>query len=1166
MNTNVLRDSCKVLIIEDSVEDRNIVKGYLNHDPNYIYHFEETDLGESGLELCLSWHPDLILLAYRLTDFTGVEFLKALTARLKALPCSIIIITGQGSEAVAAECIKLGAQDYLVKGTFTPESLQLSVQSSLKAYKRKVEESYFLATTILDSISDAFYALDREERFTYVNRKTEELWGMRREDLIGKKLGEIFPQLVTLSAYQYMHKALTEQIPVNFENYSDFIQQWVKVSVYPAGGGISVYFQDITAQKQAEQQMQRWHEELEKRVVERTAALTAEIEERKRAKAALSENEARYRSLYDNNLYGVILAKLDGTILTANSAVCQMLGYEEQEILALGRDGIVDRSAEQIQRDHEQLQLLGKVYRETVFIHKNGARLLCEDATSIYWDKNGQEQLCIVIHDIGARKHAEAAVRESEERYRFLAENSTDMISQLSPDRVFEYISPSCKKFTGYTPEEVIGHSFIEFSHPDDREYLLGLWANWREQDDNLLITCRNICKNGQYIWIEASVHFITEPDTGNLLSVIVIMRDVTERKEAEEALRDSDARLQAFMDNTPVMAWMMDVDGVLRFVNRSFCKLVGMEKEKVLGKTSYDLFPLEMAEQYTRDDRKVFETGETLEVQEHYLRTDGSVGYTLTNKFVLFQSSSQPLLGAVSIDLTVRKQAEEALRESEERYRFLAENSTDIISRLSPDRVFEYISPSCQKLTGYTPKELVGYPFTDYVHPDDLADILKLRTAWHGQSNELVTYRTRCKNGDYIWVEANTRYITEPHTGKLLNILAIGRDITERRKMEEALTTEKLKARNLESLGIFAGGIAHDFNNILTVILGNISFARTQFETPQALEQTLSEAEAASLKASALASQLLTFSRGGAPLKEKARLNTIILDTVQFVTRGTTIKCNFKVLSDLWTVEVDRDQLSQVLQNLALNSMQAMPKGGNLNIEAINVRLAENEALNLKPGNYVYITFQDEGIGIKPEDLPRIFDPYFTTKALGSGLGLAIAYSIINKHEGTITVESTWNHGTKVNIYLPAVENEKVVQPPQLPPPLPRSSFNGRVLLMDDEILLLRVSAKALTRMGFDVALAENGQEALAKYSEAWDNQLPYELVILDLTIPGGMGGLETFEKLRELNPQVKAIVSSGYSNDPILANYGDYGFAGVLKKPYNLAMLEEVVRQLSG
>ncbi|MEI7555533.1 PAS domain S-box protein [Candidatus Chlorohelix sp.] len=1042
MDADVLSDSCKILIIENSSEDRAIVKGYLSQDRNRTYLFEESEHGKTGLELCLTGQPDLILLEFRLPDMTGLEFLKALSERVRELPCPIIVFNGQGNENVSTECMKYGAYDYLVKDTLTPESLQLSVQTSLQIYQRKLQEYYFRNSSILESISDAFYALDADEKFIYVNRKTEELWNMRREELLGKKIWDIFSQTIGSLSYQLLRQAITEQVTVSFEIYSNFIQRWVKVRVYPSDGGISVYFQDITAQKQAEEQMQRWNQELEMRVEKRTAALATEIAERKRTEEklqetkelylslfntivvlhgldgtilasnpsaerilgiltahitgrtsfdsswqalhedgtpfpgethpamitlqtgkacreiimglrgsddtmkwilinseplyqtdgttlrgvvasfsditekyvvarAIYESEERYHSLYDNNLYGVLLAEADGSILAANPAVCQMLGYEEQEIIALGRDGVVERSAEQIQRDHEQLQIFGKIQRETVFIHKNGTRLLCEDATSIYRDKNGQEQICVVIHDISARKNAVEALRQSEERFRILAENSIDMISMLSPERVFEYISPACQRIIGFTPEELIGHHYNEHIHPDDLEALQKNRANRLEQNNKSFITCR-----------------------------------------------------------------------------------------------------------------------------------------------------------------------------------------------------------------------------------------------------------ARCKNGEYIWVENSSQAITDPVTGQLLNIISVTRDITERRKIEEALADEKLKAKNLESLGVLAGRIAHDFNNILTAILGSISLAKIQLETQEILEQTLAEAEAATFRAAGLVSQLLTFAQGGAPIREKAKLHEIILDTVQFLTGGSTTKCIFKLSPHLWMVEVDRTQLSQVLQNITLNSMYAMPKGGNINIEALNVSLDETETFDLKPGNYVHITIQDEGSGIKPEDLNRVFDPYYTTKPLGSGLGLAIAYSIIKKHGGAITIESEWGRGTRVSIYLPAVGNEEV--PPPLQKQQTHSFVKGRVLLMDDEKMLLRISAKALKRIGFEVEEAADGQEALEKYREAKNRKQPFTLVILDLTIPGGMGGLETIEKLLQLDPSVKAIVSSGYSNDPVLAKYGDYGFVDVLKKPYNLATLEEVVRQV--
>jgi nitrogen-specific signal transduction histidine kinase/CheY-like chemotaxis protein len=384
--------------------------------------------------------------------------------------------------------------------------------------------------------------------------------------------------------------------------------------------------------------------------------------------------------------------------------------------------------------------------------------------------------------------------------------------------------------------------------------------------------------------------------------------------------------------------------------------------------------------------------------------------------------------------------------------------------------------------------------------------------------------------------------------------------DVTLKRQTEAELQ----KMEKLSSLGILAGGIAHDFNNILTGILGNLSLA--MLDTPRQGEvfRRLGEAEQATLRARDLVQQLLTFAKGGAPVKEIASLEDIIRDSATFACRGSQVRCDLSWPRDLWPAEVDPGQISQVIQNLVINAIQAMPTGGAVTIQADNVTLKEDQGLPLPPGRYVKIKVRDEGLGIPPNYLPKIFDPYFSTKQKGSGLGLATAYSIIKNHDGYMTVESTLGEGTTFFLYL-ATPAKKVKAAPKSPTgQLHRG--RGRILVMDDDAGVRQVAGKILTHLGYEADFAVDGAEAIEKYQGARKARQPFDLVIMDLTIPGGMGGKEAFETLRQIEPGTRAIVSSGYADDPIMTHYRKYGFSGVIKKPYKVDSFSHVLHEVLG
>ncbi len=404
-----------------------------------------------------------------------------------------------------------------------------------------------------------------------------------------------------------------------------------------------------------------------------------------------------------------------------------------------------------------------------------------------------------------------------------------------------------------------------------------------------------------------------------------------------------------------------------------------------------------------------------------------------------------------------------------------------------------------------------------------------------------------------------------EERTGELCHTNAeLSAEIEERKRVERArqqLEEDLLRSRKLESLGVLAGGIAHDFNNLLMAILGNITLSLAVTKPKDEIHQRLVEAEKASLRAQDLTQQLLTFSRGGAPVREAASIGDLISDTAGFALRGSNVRLDFERNPELWPAEVDPGQISQVINNLIINANQAMPGGGTVTILTGNTTVAAGDPLPLPPGDYVTISVSDLGVGIVPEHLERIFDPYFTTKQKGSGLGLATVYSIVKRHDGHIEVSSKPGEGATFKMWLPATRHAV------LSDTAPREGLTagtGRVLVMDDEPFVRDVIGAMLERLGYEPDFAEHGEGAIALYRKAMSLGLPFGAVIMDLTIPGGMGGVEAAQRLREIDPDVRIIVSSGYSNDPVMASYRDYGFLGVARKPFKVGELSRVLGEV--
>jgi len=487
-----------------------------------------------------------------------------------------------------------------------------------------------------------------------------------------------------------------------------------------------------------------------------------------------------------------------------------------------------------------------------------------------------------------------------------------------------------------------------------------------------------------------------------------------------------------------------------------------------------------------------------------------------------------------------------------------LLDNSPVGILCVDFDRVIKRVNPEITRITGYTEDELVGSTTRILYRSQEVYEQL-------GRTNYPILQRTG-------FCQANSEILRKDGTavmcywrGQLFSldkgmsgVVWAVEDISSRLKMEEEL----LKIKKLESIGVLAGGIAHDFNNILLAISGNISLALRLTEDNSKIQSLLAAAEKASLRARDLTAKLLTFASGGEPIKATGSLPELVEDSALFVLSGSNVKCEFGFADGLWPVSMDKAQINQVIQNLVLNADQSMKEGGLLRIFCVNKEVKAGDVGGLEEGNYVCITVADTGAGIDKEHIGRVFDPYFSTKekdsTKGSGLGLSIVHSIVLKHNGVINVSSVPGEGSTFTLYLPAICSEEAAARETVPVIV---TGKGRVLVMDDESIIRDVVCEMLELLGYKATQVADGSEALALYDARQKEGAGFDAVIMDLTIPGGMGGVEAVKKLLAIDPLARVIVSSGYSGDSVLENYQALGFCNIASKPYQLQELAQVL-----
>jgi len=642
-----------------------------------------------------------------------------------------------------------------------------------------------------------------------------------------------------------------------------------------------------------------------------------------------------------------------------------------------------------------------------------------------------------------------------------------------------------------------------------------------------------------------------TEQDKDLLAYVATHIGDALERKKSIDSMRQVNERFSLFMRYSPVYILIKEVTAsqnrVLQ-VSDNFTEITGISGSAMIGMNMTELFPADLATKIIADDWQVVSSGIPLQLEQQM----GDRFYT-TIKFPITQENTT-LLVAYSIDVTERKQMDEALRESERRYRILFEKSPlGVVNFNSEGTVLDF-NDKFAELMGSTREKLLGFK-AGYQSSQIVQDALKKSVA--GQIAYCEEAYTSVTGGKSAYLRGIFSPVVPGQSPT--EVIATIEDVTEQKEHEK----EQHKIEKLESLGVLAGGIAHDFNNILTGIMANIAFARILIDPSHKSSNPLAEAEKASKRAAELARQLLTFAKGGEPLKKLVSVRHLIPEAVSLMLRGSNVRAIVEAPDTIHAVEVDEGQISQVFNNIIINGAQSMPGGGTLHISAENEFLPEANIYTLATGPYIKIIIKDEGCGISQKNMAKIFDPYFTTKIKGTGLGLASAYSIITRHNGHIAVDSKINRGTVFTIYLPSIDMPYTEHP--VTAAQGQCTHTGQtILVMDDEEMIREIAEAILTHLGYTVTTSTNGEETIELYRKSLETGTPFGVVILDLTIPGGLGGKQTAESILAMSPTACLIVSSGYSNDPIIANYRKYGFRAAIAKPYSIGEFEQVLDAL--
>jgi len=890
-----------------------------------------------------------------------------------------------------------------------------------------------------------------------------------------------------------------------------------------------------------------------------------DITERKQMEEALRESEQKYRNLVDNASVGVFKTSLSGEFIYVNDALIKMLEFGSLEEVIV--DGVWAKYKDPEDRKAflENLKKKDRIINfETELLTATGRSRNVLISGTLEGDF-----ISGMIMDITERHLAEQALRESEEKYRNLFENLYDVYYRTDPTGLISIASPSVERLLGYKSDEIIGLDLKSlYVNPQEREEFLSQIMRNGSVDDFQAQLRR---KDNSVIWVSTNSKILKD-EKGNFLGVEGLARDVSERKRAEEDLKESEERYRALFDRSFDCVYVNDFEGNFIDANDTALNILGYDREEIRSVKFASLLSEDQLPLAFQVLTEIKETGYHKELVEFSLkRKDGRIVYVESKSSVIYRDEEPFAILGIARDITERKHAEEALRESEEKYRTILESMGEAYFEVDLEGNFTFFNDALPLSLGYSKEELKGMNNRDYMPPETAKEIYNLFNEIYktGRPIRGYSYEVIRKDGAERFHELVASLMRDGN-GKPIGFRGISHDITERKRAEEGkrkLEAQLNQAQKMEAIGILAGGVAHDFNNLLTSIIGYAELALMDLGKNSRVNQSLDEILKAGHRAAGLTRQLLAFSRKELIRPEVLNFNSLIMNFEKMLRR--LIREDIDIVSvcspDLWQVEADPGQMEQVVMNLAVNARDAMPKGGKLTIETANVELNEDyfrdHGVENQAGPYVMLAVTDTGTGMDKETRARIFEPFFTTKGLGrgTGLGLSTVYGIVKQNKGHIWVYSEPEKGTTFKVYFPRVGVETEVAKRE---EVPVRSLEGSetILVTEDDELLRKMAERMLEGYGYRVITAENGKEAI-KIAGSHDG--PVHLLLTDVVMPG-MTGLDLAEQLKSRFPEIKVLYMSGYT-DNVIADHGvlekDVNF---IQKPFSREGLGGKVREV--
>jgi len=1049
--------------------------------------------------------------------------------------------------------IVMGGRKYLLE-TFIDIAEHKRAEDAL----RESEERY---RNILSNIEDGYYEIDISGNFNFFNNSLCKILGYPKEEIMGMNNRVYMDKETARRVYHAYNQVFTTGEPLKGFGYKiirkDGIERFVEshVSLLTNAKGERIGFRGIAR----------------------------DMSERKQAEENLKESEEKYRLLVEESIQGIVIAQgVPPRLVFANPAMTMILGYTFEELSSLS-----PKEIEALTHPEDRAfffknykdRLEGKSvppHYELRGIRKDGTVVWLE-LSSVRIEYKGQPAVQAAFLDITERKRAEEALRESEERYRTILEDIEDGYYEVDLAGNFTFFNDSLCRMLDYPRDEMIGMGNQQYTDEENSKNLFQAFNEvYRKGVPVKGFDWEVIRKDGTKGFGEVSVSLIKD-SKGQPIGFRGIARDITKRKQAEEALRTEKQRFQALTENSPFGMVMIDQDGTFKYINPKFRELFGYDLTDIPdGKTWFrkaypnSTYRRNVIEAWIND----LKSSKPGEKRSQIFTVTCKDGTEKTINFIPVQLVTGENLMACE-DITERKQAEEALSESEERFRAMTVTAADAITVMDDQGCIAYWNPAAARMFGYTPQEAIGKGLHLFLAPERYHEAYqngfeKFRNTGQGPAiNNTIEFIALRKDGTEFPMEVSTSAFKLKGQWHAVGII---RDITERKRAEEemrALEEQFRQSQKMEAVGRLGGGIAHDFNNLLTIIKGYSQLSLLDLKENDPLWGNIQEIQKATQRATDLTRQLLAFSRRQILDLKVLDLNALLKDLDKMLRRiiGEDIELVTLLDGDLGRVKIDPGQIEQVVLNLAVNARDAMPSGGKLTIETVNVELDDKYAethMGVTPGHYVRLSVSDTGAGMSQQVKEKIFEPFFTTKekGKGTGLGLSMVYGIVKQSSGNIWVYSEPGHGTTFKIYLPKVEEElDTLHGRDETEFSPRGSET--VLLVEDEQEVRLLAHRLLSQQGYRVLEATNGVEALHVAQEHGGEKI--HLLLTDVVMPQ-MGGKELAEKLKILRPDIKVLYTSGYTDDAIvhhgILERGTY----FLQKPFSLKTLSHKVREVLG